>query len=47
VRAFAARSNAAWLIAKNGDRSPRDTRAAWLGPKATPEGRYTTIRRAA
>jgi transposase InsO family protein len=47
VRAFAARYNAAWLIAKNGFRSPRDARAAWLGPKATPEGRYTSLRRAA
>jgi hypothetical protein len=38
VRAFAARYNAEWLIAKNGRRSPLDTRAAWLD---------TTIRRAA
>jgi transposase InsO family protein len=47
VRAFAARYNAAWLIGKNRHRSPLDAHAAWLGPKATPEGRYTSLRRAA
>jgi transposase InsO family protein len=47
VRAFAARCNAERLIAKNRLRSPLDARAAWFGPKATPEGRYTSLRRAA
>lgn len=38
VRDFAARYNAAWLIEKNGYRSPLDARAAWLD---------TNLRRAA
>jgi transposase InsO family protein len=47
VRAFAARCNAERLIGKNRFHSPLDARAAWLEPKATPEGRYTSLRRAA
>ena len=30
IRDFASRYNAEWLVAKNGFRSPHDTRAAWL-----------------
>jgi putative transposase len=45
VRAFAARYNAEWLIAKNGYRSPNAARAAWN--QGNQEREQETLRRAA